>query len=124
MASCQYEKKARLRGIPRHRLIGDMALCGHLDLRTIRREPVKPTFFYLWAIFLHFGVDSPCQLAIMTESQQYNKGGSMAKKELIQLTVRIPEDLKEKAQIHAIKSKQSLQELVANAIRAYLVANK
>jgi predicted HicB family RNase H-like nuclease len=48
----------------------------------------------------------------------------MAKKKLVQIAVRIPEDLKEKAQIHAIKTKQSLQELVADALRAYLIANK
>ena len=49
----------------------------------------------------------------------------MVKKELLQVNVRLPADLLEKARIRVAKRKEkSLQELVANAIRAYLVANK
>lgn len=49
----------------------------------------------------------------------------MAKKELLQLNVRLPADLVEKAKIRVAKRKEkSLQELVANAIKAYLIENK
>ncbi len=49
----------------------------------------------------------------------------MAKKELVQFNVRLPADLIEKAKIRVAQRKEkSLQELVANAVRAYLVANK
>ncbi len=55
----------------------------------------------------------------------YKKGGSMAKKEFLQVNVRLPAYLLEKARIRVAKRKEkSLQELVANAVRAYLVANK
>jgi hypothetical protein len=49
----------------------------------------------------------------------------MAKKELLQLNVRLPADLVEKAKIRVAKRKEkSLQELVAKAIKAYLIENK
>jgi hypothetical protein len=49
----------------------------------------------------------------------------MAKKELVQVNVRLPEDLLIKAKIRVAKRKEkSFQELVTKAIRAYLVANK
>jgi hypothetical protein len=50
----------------------------------------------------------------------------MAKKQkMIQTGVRVPEDLLVKARVRVAKGKEkSLQELVTNAIRAYLIANK
>lgn len=46
-------------------------------------------------------------------------------KELVQVNVRLPEDLVIKARIHVAKRKsKSLQELVTNAVRAYLIADK
>lgn len=47
------------------------------------------------------------------------------KKELLQFNVRLPADLLEKARIRVAKRKEkSLQDLVTNAVRAYLIANK
>jgi len=49
----------------------------------------------------------------------------MADKELIQMSVRIPADLLEEARVHVARRRsRSMQELVANALRAYLDADK
>ena len=46
-------------------------------------------------------------------------------KQLIQISVRLPEDLVTEARVHVAKRKdKSMQELVANALRAYLDADK
>ena len=48
----------------------------------------------------------------------------MAKK-LVQISVRLPEDLVTKARIHVAKRKdKTMQDLVAKALRAYLAGSK